>query len=251
MLKRCALVVFVAAAAAPAVAVDDGWSEAAKTDVAGRALTVYSRARVGSEVREVMGKGSFEAPPWVIKNVIDDVGRYHEFMPYTAKSTVESTGDGFIVSYQRLAVPLADDRDYTIKIFDESQEDAAGKVVWKNRWTTNGVKGGPAPVDGVVRIAVNEGYWQLEDLDGGKHTKVTYYVYTSPGGAMPAFLVNAANTQAVPDLFKAVAKASSDPRYQKTKPTPRTTEKKAEAAPTNSTTASSPTAPTTPAAVTP
>ncbi len=224
-MNRAVAACFVALCAAASVAGEEPWHEAAKTEVAGRPLTVYDRARAGSDVREVLGKGSFEAPPWVIKNVIDDVGRYSEFMPYTAKSTIESQGDGWMISYQRLAIPLADDRDYVIKLTDESKEDAAGKVVWKNRWTTEGAKGGPKPVDGVVRIAINEGYWQLEDLDGGKHTKITYYVYTSPGGAMPAFLVNAANTQAVPDLFKAVAKASADPRYSKTKPTPRTSEK--------------------------
>lgn len=227
---RFAVVAFVAVSSLAAHA-EEPWKEAAKTEVAGRSLTVFARARAGSDVQEVLGKGSFDAPPWVIKNVVDDVARYSEFMPYTAKSTIESKGDGFVVSYQRLSVPLADDRDYTIKIFDESKEDAAGNIVWKNRWSSAGVTVGPKPIDGVVRVAVNEGYWQLEDLDGGKRTKATYYVYTNPGGAMPAFLVNAANTQAVPDLFKAVAKASSDPRYQKTKPAPRTSEKKKAEAP--------------------
>lgn len=197
------------------------WQEAVKTEVAGRALTVSSRQRPGSDVREVRGLGSFAAPPWVIKNVVDDVEHYKDFMPYTKTSTQEKGGDGYIISYQRLEVPLADDRDYTIKIFDESTESAAGVVVWKNRWSS-AESIGRAPIDGVVRIAVNEGYWQLEDLDGGKHTKATYYVYTNPGGALPAFLVNAANTQAVPDLFKAVAKAAAEPRYQKTRPVPRT-----------------------------
>lgn len=220
----------------------DAWKEAARTEVGGRPLVVAVRERTGSDVREVRGVGSFDAPSWVIKNVIDDVARYKEFMPYTATSTVVTKGDGFIVSYQRLAVPLADDRDYTIKIFDESKEDAAGKIVWKNRWSEAN-KLGPPPVDGVVRVGVNEGYWQLEDLDGGKRTKATYYVYTSPGGSMPAFLVNTANEQAVPELYKSVAKAATDARYQKTRPTPRTSEKKAEAAPTPTLAPTAPTAP--------
>ena len=231
---------FVALVGAVSASAEE-WQEAVKTEVAGRPLTVSSRQRPGSDVREVRGLGSFDAPSWVIKNVVDDVEHYKDFMPYTKTSTQEKGGDGYIISYQRLEVPLADDRDYTIKIFDESTESAAGVVVWKNRWSSAEGIGRP-PIDGVVRIAVNEGYWQLEDTDGGKRTKATYYVYTNPGGALPAFLVNAANTQAVPDLFKAVAKAAAEPRYQKTRPQPRTSLK---AAP-----ASQPATPPTPATTT-
>jgi hypothetical protein len=152
-------------------------------------------------------------------------------MPYTKESTILSTGDGFVISYQRLSTPVVEDRDYTLKILDESREDAAGKVVWKNRWTSSNA--GPAPRAGVTRVAVNEGYWQLEDHNSGG-TKVTYYVYTNPGGGIPSFVINTANTQAVSELFKAVAKASKDPRYAQKKPAPRTSEKKPEApAPTH------------------
>jgi len=228
-----AVVLLVALGSVSASAED--WQEAVKTEVAGRSLTVSSRQRPASDVREVRGLGSFAAPPWVIKNVVDDVEHYKDFMPYTKTSTREQGGDGYIISYQRLQVPLADDRDYTIKIFDESTESATGVVVWKNRWSSAEAIG-RAPIDGVVRIAVNEGYWQLEDLDGGKHTKATYYVYTNPGGALPVFLVNAANTQAVPDLWKAVAKAAAEPRYYKTRPQPRTSLKPAPAAQTTTTT---------------
>ncbi len=239
-----AAVLVVAAVAGAGQAHADEWKEVAKTDVGGRPIVVYARDRAGSDVKEVRGVGSFDAPAWVVKNVIDDVAHYQDFMPYTETSKVVTKGDGFIVSYQRLSVPLADDRDYTIKIFDESKEDAAGKVVWKNRWSEAN-KLGPAVIDGVVRVPVNEGYWQLEDLDGGKRTKATYYVYTNPGGSMPAFLVNAANEQAIPDLYKAVAKAATDAKYQATKPTPRTSEKRAPALTTTPTTPTTPTATTT------
>lgn len=200
------------------------WEEVSSATIDGRGLKVYAREKDGSDVKETRGVGSFTAPAWVIKNVIDDVGRYKEFMPYTKESTVISTGDGFVISYQRLSTPVVEDRDYTLKIIDESREDAAGKVVWKNRWTSSNA--GPAPKAGVTRVAVNEGYWQLEDQNGG--TKVTYYVYTNPGGGIPSFVINMANTQAVSELFKAVAKASKDPRYAQKKPAPRSSEKKPE-----------------------
>jgi hypothetical protein len=211
-------VVAVVAAALPAVA--SGWEEVARATVADRPLVVRARARPGSAIKEVEGSGSFDAPPWVIKNVIDDVAHYADFMPYTKQSPVLARGDGFVVSYQRLQVPFIDDRDYVVKIVDESFEDAAGRVVWKNRWSQANHLG-PKPVDGVTRIEVVEGWWQLEELDGGARTKATYYVYTSPGGSIPAAFVNLGNERGVPDLFKAVAQAARNPRYRTTRPTPR------------------------------
>jgi hypothetical protein len=224
MLRHVALA-FVALTSPVAFAADGTWEEAATADIDGHKLVISARSKAGSEVKEVRGVGVIDAPPWVVKNVIDDVARYKEFMPYTVESLILSTHDGYVVSYQRLDTPVVDDRDYTIKIFDESREDADGRVIWKNRWSEANALGPPLK-PGVTRVGINEGYWILEDSAGGARTKATYYVYTSPGGSIPTFLVNMANTQAVPELFRAVSKASRDPRYAKTKPVPRSSEKR-------------------------
>lgn len=219
MIPLVQVVVVAAAVVCAAVAHADeaAWQEVARADISGRPLVVSSRSRPGTDIREVRGLGSFEAPPWIVKNVIDDVLHYKDFLPYSSVSDVLSTHDGYIVSYQRIKAPLVSDRDYTVKIFDESKQDSDGKITWKNRWSLANELG-PPPVEGVVRLSVNEGYWLLEDIDNGKHTKVTYYVYTNPGGALPSFIVNAANTQAVPGLLQAVAKASADKAYAATRP---------------------------------
>jgi len=224
MLRSVAFVL-AALSSTVALAAEGKWEEAATADIDGHKLVISARSKEGSEVKEVRGVGVIDAPAWIVKNVIDDVARYKEFMPYTVESQILSTHEGYVVSYQRLDTPVVDDRDYTIKIFDESREDADGRVIWKNRWSEAN-KLGPPVKPGVARVGVNEGYWILEDKDGGARTKATYYVYTSPGGSIPTFLVNMANTQAVPELFRAVSKASRDPRYTKTKPVPRSSEKR-------------------------
>ncbi len=230
-----------ALAPSAALAADGAWEEAASVDIDGNTLKVSARSKEGSDVKEVRGVGVLDAPSWVVKNVIDDVANYKHFMPYTKESTIVSSHDGYVVSYQRLSTPVVDDRDYTIKIFDESREDANGKVIWKNRWTEAN-KLGPPPRNGVSRVGVNEGYWILETAAGDR-TKATYYVYTNPGGSIPTFVVNMANAQAVPELYKAVSKAARDAKYRKTKPTPRTSEKKP---PVPSATLSAPPAPASP-----
>src|SRR5207253_11035421 len=64
--------------------------------------------------------------------------------------------------------------------------------------------GAPDPEDGVVRLKVNSGSWTLEPLDGGARSRATYTLYTDPGGSIPAFLANSANSSALPELFAAV-----------------------------------------------
>lgn len=42
---------------------------------------------------------------------------------------------------------------------------------------------------GYVRVTRVEGYWRLEPLDGGL-VKVTYQLYSEPGGSVPSWLAN-------------------------------------------------------------
>jgi len=51
----------------------------------------------------------------------------------------------------------------------------------------------------------------MEPLDGGKRTRATYALFTDPGGSIPSFIANKANTTALPDLFAAVRKLSAAP----------------------------------------
>lgn len=199
--------------ALPASAAEgDGWKEASKSD----GLVIYNRSRPGSDLKEVRAVGVIRAPSWVVKNVIDDKGRYKEFMPYTKASDVIKREPGIIVSYQRLDAPIISNRDYTLRIRDESRRLPDGRIVYKSAWSSANHLG-PKEIDGVVRVKVNEGHWILED-QGGNVTKATYWLYTDPGGSLPAFVVNSANSTAIPDLFKAVEKAAADPRYQKARP---------------------------------
>ena len=46
--------------------------------------------------------------------------------------------------------------------------------------------------------------WKLESRDNGTQTFVTYYLFTDPGGAIPGWVANRANTTAVPNVLLAV-----------------------------------------------
>jgi hypothetical protein len=66
----------------------------------------------------------------------------------------------------------------------------------------------------VVRLVVNRGSWELGPADpAGARTRAVYCLFTDPGGSLPAWLANQANRTGIPDVFAAVRKAASDPRY--------------------------------------
>lgn len=179
------------------------WEQAAKDD----GITVYARERAGTGLREMKAVGTFDAAPEEVWKVLRDYEAYTKTMPYVdvSKIVAREGGDKVMYVYQVLGLPFIDKRDYTLKLVDESEwKDGQGFL--KSTWTVSTDKG-PAQRKDMVRLAVNDGFWKLEPRDGGKKTYATYYVYTDPGGAVPKWMVNTANSGAVPDVFKAIRKA--------------------------------------------
>jgi hypothetical protein len=181
-----------------------GWKEAARTE----GITVYTRIPEGSDVGEVRAHGMIDAPPMAVWKAIRDYNNYKKTMPFTEESRIlEEKDEGKVIYfYSVINAPLVSRRDYVIKLVDESKwEDGSGylKVTW-----TSAADKIPAK-DGMVRVKVNQGYWKLEPREGGAKTQATYYVLTDPGGSLPKFIVNQANNNAVPDVFKAVRKQAT------------------------------------------
>lgn len=185
-----------------------GWELVAET----RGVAVFERPRAGSSAREVQAVGEVDAPAPRLFRVLLDFERCTEVMPYTAEGRVVHREEGgrAVHLYTVLDAPVVARRDYTMRLVDESDW-RDGKGFLKLSWTPS--NRGPPPRDGVVRVLVNEGFWLLEPLDGGKRTRVTYRLFTDPGGSLPAWATAMANRSALPDAVEAVRRAARDPRY--------------------------------------
>ena len=57
-----------------------------------------------------------------------------------------------------------------------------------------------------MRLTRISGSWTLEPLEGGRRTRAVYRLLTDPGGSIPGFIANRANTSALPRLFAQVRK---------------------------------------------
>ena len=193
-----------------------GWTETGKKDN----LTLYEKEHAGTSVKEVRAVGTFDSPPWMVRNVLDDVEHYSQFMPYVIQSKIiaHDPAKHSITTYSQINPPVVSNRDYTITVHDESKPGpGAGEEIYVSRWEEANDKG-PAEKKGFVRVKNNEGSWLLEPIDGGAHTRATYTLYTDGGGGIPAFLLNSLNKRRLGELFEIVGKRVLDPQYRVNKP---------------------------------
>jgi len=169
-------------------------------------IRIFGRERPGGGGREMKATGIVDATPHEIWKAIRDYDHYVGTMPYVVESKVlsRSEGDKVIELYNRLDLPLVDQRDYLLRIVDESDW-KDGKGFLKVSWTPINDKDKEVPLKkDVVRVRINDGYWLLEPREDGKKTFATYYVYTAPGGSIPDWIANRANGTAVPKVFQKI-----------------------------------------------
>ena len=162
---------------------------------------VWMREKPGSEVREVRAVGEIDAPPEAVYAVITDFEHYAAFMPYLEDSKVVRRTDAEVVTWAIMNAPMVSRRDWVVAV----KLDPAKKA--GTSWTVSSE--GPPESDRAVRLKVNDGSWTLDPIDGGKRTRATYYLYTNPGGSIPSWVANKANTMALPDLFEAIRKRAA------------------------------------------
>lgn len=180
---------------------DTGW----ELEAEGKGVSVYSRPRSGTDIQELKATGIINAPPPAVFKVLSDYARYTAIMPYTEESKIIAAEEGgrVVHVYSIINAPLVSRRDYTLRIADKSDW-KNGEGFLKTSWTLSGK--GPAPNPDMVRVTVNEGSWLLEPIASGAKTRATYLLFTDPGGTLPAWVSNRANSATIPDVFEALRK---------------------------------------------
>lgn len=177
-----------------------------------KGTTVYVRDVPDSKVKEVKAVAVIPAPIDKVAATISDAEHYPEFMSYTEEVKIlERLSPTEFIIYQRIAPPIVDQRDYIYHYVINRESDK--KIILS--WTPVTDKG-PAPTKGVVRLSVNYGSWTLEAVSPNE-TRVTYWLYTNPGGSIPAWATNKANTTSLPDVMKCVKERTLDPTWKSKK----------------------------------
>jgi hypothetical protein len=147
---------------------------------------------------ELGAEGNIAAPPAQVRAVLLDYANHTKWVHNLAESRVLDRGPNSLDVYQRLALPVIEDRDFTLHV--TWGEDAGGGWI---RFTTANDRG-PKPVRGAVRVPLNEGSWRLEPIDGGKATHAIYQFHMDLGGSLPGWMGKSRAGKDIPHLFDAI-----------------------------------------------
>jgi hypothetical protein len=173
--------------------------------VATGTITVKSRARAGSAMKDIWAEGEIDAPLAEVQGTLVDPENFPKFMPYVKESRTigKPEADGSVFVYTKLDFPVVASRDYIVKVTVEEGVKPDGTGAFRQRWVA--VPDKTPERKGVVRLKLNEGTWHITPRGESKCYAI-YKFTTDPGGWIPNFAIDMGNKTGVTDTFKAVEK---------------------------------------------
>ena len=184
---------------------------------------VYSRD-VSGGVSQVLMVGHMLASPEELFEVVTNYNNFSNTMPYIKFShlihtDVVNKDKTFHYAFFYVDAPMVSPRYYTLKLDDESNVDGE-KGAYMSKWSL--VTDGPyhetpespdiaalskGKLSKGVETTSNQGFWLFQPLPDNKGTKISYMVLSNPGGSIPHWIANKANTVALPKLWSALEDA--------------------------------------------
>jgi len=190
-----ALLVLGAAAIAPGTmtaAVVDSCPDPAghEREIVGGEVLIRLTEFPGSAAKEGCVMGFIPAAPQSVMAVLRQAEHYDEYMPRVEKSDVASGPDGEVLNMQELDLPWPiGDRHFTVRLVERYEKDGSYRFDFDY-------------VPGSGNIEDTRGHWLIEPWHGG--SRVTYALWTDPGGMIPKWAVNRASRQTLPGVIEAL-----------------------------------------------
>lgn len=208
----------------PFAPVGSGWKETQKK----AEYRIFSKPIPGKDVPQVQMVGIVNATPAACFKVVTDYAKFPENMPYMKLTEVVNSKTvnahekiNYVFFY--VSPPIISARYYTLKLTDQSNETIEGVPgSYKSGWTL--VNKGPYHLNPEspqlkgqlkgkkgVETPLNNGYWLFQPIEGGKKSKLVYDVMSDPGGSVPTWMANKAQSQTLPSLFDTITKLATKP----------------------------------------
>jgi hypothetical protein len=158
-----------------------------------RGVTVYKNDRMKGIA--LAAEGDFPASPERVRRVLLDYASHPKWNKHLKECRILGHGDDWLLVYERLGLPMIDDRDYTLRVRWGDKAD----MKWLEFRADN--DDGPRPRGGVVRIHTHEGRWELSPIEGGQKTRARYFFNLDLAGSLPGWMAKGRAGKDVPKLF--------------------------------------------------
>jgi len=143
---------------------------------------------------EFAAEARLPAPPEQVRRALLDYASHQKWQERLKENKIVARDADSLLVYQRLELPVIDDRDYTLK----ATWGAEGQILWMRFAAAN--ERGPKPVSGVVRVTALEGGWRLEP-EGDKGTRAVYRFHIDVAGSVPSWLGKGQAKDNIIDFF--------------------------------------------------
>jgi len=161
-------------------------------------VTVFRDTRAAT-IR-LVAEGRIEGPPAAVRSALLDYEHHVGVVARLSESRILERAPASLLVYQRLALPVIDDRDMTLRV-------TWGGGAAKPWIAFQAVRdGGPAPPEGVVRLTRYTGRWQLQPIDGGRATLARLSMDMDMGGSLPPRMAAANAGADIPALFASMGR---------------------------------------------
>ncbi len=192
----------------------------------GKYYRTYSRNKQDSDTQEVLLIGVVERNPGQVIAAITDYVHFSEFMPYVKYTKLVHTEQkskdvflNYVFTFLDVPIPAISSRFYNLRYTDVYNY-TGNPEMFRSDWvlekgayrrlpTDPDIRSFLTSPENAVETTFNQGYFQIEPAGVPGKTRITYYVWTNPGGSLPAGAVNIANRIALPGLLDAIAKRAS------------------------------------------
>lgn len=158
---------------------------------------------MASPVIDLYAEGNIAAPPSVVLDVLLDYPNASKVTDNVAESRVLGRRDHEITVYQRLDLPVIEDRDFTLRATWGRRGD-----VLTMQYAVDNARG-PAPRHKVVRLSTLQGTWELQPIDGGAATHARYRVQIDLAGKVPKWMVSGGAAKNLPKVFEGLRRQAA------------------------------------------
>lgn len=147
---------------------------------------------------ELAAVADFAASPERVRRLLLDYPSHPRWQKRLSQNRVLAQGPDFLDVYQRLNLPILDDRDFTVHVTWGHE----GDVLWMRFEAAN--ERGPGEVSGVVRVSTHQGHWRLAPTAGGEATHAFYRFHMDLAGSLPSWMGKGRAADEVVEMFVAM-----------------------------------------------